>query len=74
MTKEEAYKLIQKQNWYKIFIKEVESNYRGKYFNDSFRETWDYRLWVDRVFYWDGTRQGQFYWSEINTEWLNLTR
>ena len=74
MTKEEAYKLMQKQNWYKIFIKEVERNYRRLHFNDSFREQWDSRFWVDRAFYWDGTRQGQFYWSEVNTKWQNLTR
>ena len=74
MTKEEAYELMQKQNWYKTFIKEVESNYRGHHFNDSFRKTWDSRLWVDRAFYWDGTQQGQIYWSEVYTKWQDLIR
>lgn len=74
MTKEEAYKLIQKQNWYKTFIKEVESNSRGLRFNDSFREAWDSRFWVDGAFYWDETQQGSLYWSKANGKWRNLTR
>ena len=35
MINKEAYELIQKQNWYKLFIKVMES--KGKIFNDVYR-------------------------------------
>ena len=71
MTKNEAYELIQKQNWYKLFIKVMES--KGKFFNDSYRShpTID---WIDYAFTWYYTPQGREYWAKINNKWRALIR
>ena len=74
MTREEAYELMQKQNWYKLFIKEVCANYRQNSFNESFRRRTYPREWIDKTMWWDETRQGRLYWSEIHTKWKILTR
>lgn len=71
MTKEEAYELIQKQNWYKLFIKTMESN--GKIFNDSYRSHFA-TDWIDYAFTWRNTPQGREYWANINSKWRFLTR
>lgn len=71
MTKEKAYELIQKQNWYKLFIKVMES--KGKIFNDTYRShpTID---WIDYAFTWYYTPQGREYWARINRKWKALIR
>ena len=70
MTKEEAYKLIQKQNWYKLFIKVMET--RGKIFNDAYRLNCT-ENWIFYAFTWSRTPQGREYWAEINNKWRALT-
>jgi hypothetical protein len=71
MTKEEAYELMQKQNWYKLFIKAMES--KGKIFNDSYRLHYA-KDWIEYAFAWHYTPQGREYWSNINSEWRTLVR
>lgn len=66
MTKDEAYKLMQKQNWYKFFLKEVATNSCEEKFNESFREIHLPTYWIDKALYWDETSQGNSYWSDIN--------
>jgi hypothetical protein len=71
MTKEEAYELMQKQNWYKTFIKVMES--KGKIFND-FHRSYLVEDWIDCVFTWRYTPQGAEYWIAINNKWRTLIR
>lgn len=58
MTIEEAYELMQKQNWYKLFLEEVSVNPRRVVFNHSYRNGNSIHNWVDNALYWDDTRQG----------------
>lgn len=71
MTNKKAYELIQKQNWYKLFIKVMES--KGKIFNDTYRSYLAID-WIDYAFSWCTTPQGREYWAKINSEWRTLIR
>lgn len=71
MTKEEAYELIQRQNWYKLFIKAMESE--GRIFNNAYR-LHSITDWIDCAFTWHCTPQGSGYWREIHNKWKTLIR
>lgn len=71
MTKEDVYELMQKQNWYKLFLKEMETNVRNQVFNKNFKTMFLPKTWIDRAMWWDSTSQGQSYWSKISDDWEN---
>jgi hypothetical protein len=73
MTKDEAYELMQKQNWYKLFIKEVQTNCRNEDFNKDFRQGIYFTSWIDQAIWWDATSQGHRYWKLINDMWESKT-
>ena len=73
MSKEERQTLLKKQNWYKLFVKQVLLLRSSKRLKVLIKSGYGPYL-INSAFAWEESQEGYYYWQEISYEWEKLVR